>query len=175
MATSWRSSEGGVTPPLVSGVTAVLTVALTAALWTVTLIGRTSLGGLSLRWAGTFLLLAGALLGWTLLSRRPALTATGLLPAAATSAVVLAVLYASDNAYHAYVYGPWWRGAALPASVALVLAAPVFAAAAAAWGRAGSGARAPAAWHEARTTLARHAAAVTAVTLLAAGALQALS
>ena len=175
MATSWRSSEGGATPPLVSGVTAVLTVALTAALWTVTLIGRTSLGGLSVRWAGTFLLVAGALLGWTLLSRRPALTATGLLPSAVASAVVLAVLYASDTAYHAYVYGPWWRGAALPASVALVLAAPVFAAAAAAWRQADSGARAAAAREEARTTLGRHAVAIATATLLAAGALQALS
>ena len=103
------------TPALVSGATALLAVSLTAALWTVTLIGRTSLEGLSLRWAGTFLLVAGALLGWTLLSRRPALTATGLVPSAVASAAVLVVLYASDNAYHAYVYGPWWRGAALPA------------------------------------------------------------
>src|SRR5919107_2492086 len=82
MATSWRSSEGGVTPALAAGVIAFLAVALTAALWTVTLIGRTSLEGLSARWAGTFLVVAGALLGWTLLSRRPALTAAGLLPAA---------------------------------------------------------------------------------------------
>ena len=165
------------TPALAAGVIAFLAVALTAALWTVTLIGRTSLEGLSARWAGTFLVVAGALLGWTLLSRRPALTAAGLLPAAVAAAAVLAVLYASDSAYHAYVYGPWWKGTALPVSVALVLAAPVFAGAAEAWGRggAGSASRVAAARTEARAALWRHATAIATVTLLAAGALHALS
>jgi hypothetical protein len=130
-----------------------------AALWTVALQGRTGLGGLSLRWTATFLLLLLAITLWARFGERgqaaPA-AAAGLLPAAALSGTALLSLYGSETVYHRFVHEPLLKGLTLPATALLVLAAPVFGA-----GREGA------------AVLARHRGLLVAVTLGGVGLTQA--
>ena len=136
-----------------------LPAALPAALWTVALQGRTGLGGLSVRWTATFLLLLVAIALWARFGERaqtaPA-AAAGLIPAAAFAGVALLSLYGSETVYHRFVHEPVLKGLTLPATVLLVLAAPVFGA-----GREGA------------AVLARHRGLLVAVTLGGAGLTQA--
>lgn len=159
-----------------------------AALWTVALWGRTSIAGLSGRWLATLVCLALAVALWAGLAGRRAspggpwlvpragrLPAAGLLPAASLCAVLLGALHFSDAVHHRFVFEPLLKGASLPASILLVLAAPGIAGAAGAWGRAPAGGRLPAAAAALRDTLPGRATLVCGVTLGAAGLLQAMS
>ncbi|HEX2033404.1 MAG TPA: hypothetical protein VHS99_04400 [Chloroflexota bacterium] len=150
---------------------------LPAMLWTAALWGRTSLGGLSWRWLATLLAATLAAAAWTLYSgRRQPLGATlGLLPAALVSAAVLLPLYLSEELNHRFVHDPALKGLVLPLSGLLVLAAPLWGEAGAAWLRAPAQRRLGAAWDAAREYLARHQRLVVAGTLGSAGVLQALS
>ncbi len=178
----------------------LLPAAATAAFWTVALWDRTSLAGLSSRWAITWLVLTVAIAGWAVWTARAslarALAAGGLLPAATLSLAALALVYLSDDAHHAFVYRPWLKGLLVPATLVLVAAAPAIAAAWP-WPRerkpraalAGTGVASGGAWpwpplaiaehlgtgqvERARALLAHHAPAVATLTLVATGVAQA--
>ena len=156
--------------PLVAAVPA----AAIGAFWTVALWDRTSLAGLSSRWALTWLVLTVAAAGWAIGTARagrqaPARGAAGLLPAAALSLAALVIVYVSDDAHHAFVYRPWPKGLLIPATLVLVAAVPAIAA-----GTASRKVRADAGqMGEARALLARHAPAIATLTLVAAGVVQA--
>ena len=97
-----------------------------AVLWTLALFGRTAIDGLSIRWA------VACIAGWAALSLwcdraeggDSRAEWIGLLPAALLSAAAVGVLYASPEAYHAWVFTPRPKGLLLPASLVLALAAP---------------------------------------------------
>lgn len=151
----------------------LLPAAATAAFWTVALWDRTSLAGLSSRWAITWLVLTVAIAGWAVWTARAsparALAAGGLLPAAALSLAALALVYLSDDAHHAFVYRPWLKGLLVPATLVLVAAAPAIAA-----GVASRKARTDAGrMGEARALLAHYAPAIATLTLVATGITQA--
>ncbi|HEX2516830.1 MAG TPA: hypothetical protein VH257_19145, partial [Chloroflexota bacterium] len=138
----------------------LLLAALPAALWTVALLGRSSVAGLSGRWVATWLLGTLAIVLWVRWAGHgrslPALAA-GLAPAGALAGAALLALYASDGAYHRFVHEPLGKGLLLPATAVLALGAPAFAA-----GR------------EMGAVLARGRGLLVAVTLGGVGVLQAL-
>ena len=109
----------------------LLLAALPAALWTVALLGRSSVAGLSGRWVATWLLGTLGIVLWVRWAGHgrslPALAA-GLAPAGALAGAALLALYASDGAYHRFVFEPLGKGLLLPATAVLALGAPAFAA-----------------------------------------------
>ena len=109
----------------------MLLAALPAALWTVALLGRTHVAGLSGRWVATWLLGTLAILLWVCWAghgRSLQALAAGLAPAGALAGAALLVLYASDGANHRFVHEPLGKGLLLPATAILTLGAPAFAA-----------------------------------------------
>lgn len=110
-----------------------------AALFTIAVHGRTTLTGLSVRWAATFAALALATAAWTILARtwtragtmapRPVIGAIpgswrGLVPAAALAGAAAVATYLSDDLFHALAHEPRLGGTLLPATAILVGAAP---------------------------------------------------
>ena len=90
-------------------------------LWTIALLGRTSFDALSARWLLACALSWAALVVWM---GGPRAAWVGLLPAALLSGVAVAVLYASPEAYHVWVFTPRPKGLLVPLSVLLALGAP---------------------------------------------------
>lgn len=154
-------------------------VALPAALWTVALWDRTSLGEMSVRWAATLLSAMAAITLWLVTTtRRKALGArgvVGLLPAALLAVAVLSAVYLSEDVHHAFVYQPWIKGIVLPLSVALSVAAPLWADAVGAAQRAPGGAALAAGVQALRSASWAHQRTIVFATLAATGVLQALS
>ena len=109
----------------------LLLAALPAALWTVAVLGRSTVAGISGRWVATWLLGTLAIVLWVRRAGHgrslPALAA-GLAPAGALAGAALLALYASDGAYHRFVHEPLGKGLLLPATALLALGAPAFAA-----------------------------------------------
>ena len=110
-----------------------------AALLTIALHGRTTLGGLSLRWAATFAVIALITVAWAILARawnrhgtvRPAIVLSvipgiwrGLVPATVVAAVATIATYASDDLFHALAHEPRLAGTLLPGTILLAGAAP---------------------------------------------------
>ena len=110
-----------------------------AALLTIALHGRTTLGGLSLRWAATFAVIALITVAWAILARawnrhgtvRPAIVLgvipgiwRGLVPATVVAAVATVATYASDDLFHALAHEPRLAGTLLPGTILLAGAAP---------------------------------------------------
>src|SRR5687768_14709238 len=100
-----------------------------AMLWTVALIGRASLEGLSVRWLLTCAAAWIALWLWCRGQESRRSTWIGLLPLALLSTAAVGVLYASPEAYHQWVFTPRPKGVLVPASIVLGLAAPAIGAA----------------------------------------------
>ncbi|NBY46643.1 MAG: hypothetical protein EBQ56_02480, partial [Proteobacteria bacterium] len=113
-----------------------------AVLFTIALHGRTTITGLSLKWAVTFTLIAIATAAWSILARtwirhgtvRPSATFSaipgswrGLLPAAIVAGIASIATYASDDLFHALAHEPRLAGILLPATVLLGGASPWFA------------------------------------------------
>ena len=113
-----------------------------AILFTIALHGRTTVTGLSLKWASTFTLIAIATAAWSILARtwvrhgtiRPSAISRaipgswrGLLPAAIVAGIASIATYASDDLFHALAHEPRLAGILLPATVLLAGASPWFA------------------------------------------------
>ena len=113
-----------------------------AVLFTIALHGRTTVTGLSLKWASTFTLIAIATAAWSILARtwvrhgtiRPSAISRaipgnwrGLLPAAIVAGIASIATYASDDLFHALAHEPRLAGILLPATVLLAGASPWFA------------------------------------------------
>jgi hypothetical protein len=105
--------------PLRIGAQAALAL-LPAALCAVGVFGRMALGGITVPWALTLLGVWCIVISWLLWCRREAYGGIGLMPAAAFSAAVLAVLYASDSAHHQWVFTPSPKALALSIGALLV-------------------------------------------------------
>ncbi|MBI3970111.1 MAG: glycosyltransferase family 39 protein [Chloroflexi bacterium] len=163
------------------GLSAALLAALPAALMTVALWDRTTLAGLSTRWAATFLSFLVALLGWSLVTGRRAgsirSVPAALLPAASTAGAALAAVYLSEGIHHAFVHEPVIKGLALPVIGALALGVPVWTRALASVRQAPGGVaeRLPVLLPAIRDALAPQRGSIAFTSLAAVGALQALS
>lgn len=113
-----------------------------AVLFTIALHGRTTITGLSLKWATTFALIAIATAAWSVLTRawirhgtiRPSAIFSaipgmwrGLLPAAIIAGITSYASYASDDLFHALAHEPRLAGILFPTTVLLAGASPWFA------------------------------------------------
>lgn len=129
---TWPSVAGSL---LTTG-TAATPVAI---LFTISLHGRTTVTGLSLKWAATFTLIAIATAVWSVLARawtrhgtvRPSAIFgaipgiwRGFLPAAIVGGVAAIATYASDDLFHALAHEPRLAGILLPTTVLLAGASP---------------------------------------------------
>ncbi|NBT26893.1 MAG: hypothetical protein EBT09_10140, partial [Actinobacteria bacterium] len=127
----------------VAGLTATgIAATPVAVLFTIALHGRTTVTGLSIKWAVTFTLIAIATAVWSVIARawvrhgtvRPSATSgairdswRGLLPAAIVAGIASCATYASDDLFHALAHEPRLAGVLLPATVLLAGASPWFA------------------------------------------------
>jgi hypothetical protein len=170
---------------------AALLAVAPAALWGITLWGRTTVQGMSARWAATFALAWAATWLWTIVPHATEPDATrsdtgvsplprgtiplSLLPVWAIAAALVTAIYLSEDVHHAFVYQPLLKGIFLPVVFLLTLSVPV-------WSRAIAVALTPdatdrltAALRAARVVVLHYQRAIVVVVLAAAGLLHALS
>ena len=160
---------------------AVLLAAVPAVLCAVALWGRTTATGMTLRWAATFVL-GWAVAAWWLVRGRRERDAggwdrvAGAIPPAAFALAVLASLYASNEAYHAWTFAPLPKGTILPLSVLLVFLAPGIVAAVGATDPAAAGANSSdGAWARLHRWLGEHRTTSTRLALGGVAVAHALS
>ncbi|HEV2124083.1 MAG TPA: hypothetical protein VGW38_15070, partial [Chloroflexota bacterium] len=162
-----------------------------AALWSIALWGRTTVQGMSARWAATFFLAWIASVFWgiasgasrdasTLESKEYAPAAfqwwhplLGFLPASLLSLILVIGVYVSEDVHHAFVHRPELKGISLPLVLLMTLGVPVWQTVGEAAVGAQPGRRLDQALSVGRVLLARHELALVAVVLIAGGCLHA--